>query len=250
MHGLYEKQALGYITVIGDDVRMQKASTAREFRRMVQEEGADPGDASVLAKAKAAATNVPSAPGEGSPLAWVLLWLSEMGRKNELDGIFRYLDSRKGPAWEKGGLFYPRDDAQVDEEGCWAAVGTLAGNASAAYARLNVPDGQKIMWKKPWTSGYLAARPFIGGVDLSQGVDCLRGVWDEGAMALVLTVRTWDAGRTEVIMPTAENLSGGQWAIYVDGELRESTSVEAGGSLSVEVEVGIEEVDVVFTKVA
>lgn len=250
MQDLYEKQALGYITAIGDEVRMQKAGTAREFRRIVQEEGADPGDASVLARAKEATINVPLAPGEGSPLAYVLLWLSEMGRRKELDGIFRYLDSRKGPAWEKGGLFYPRDDTQVDEDGCWAAVGTFAGNACAAYARLNVPDGQKIMWEEPWTSQYLSGRPFISGVELSQGVDCMRGVWDEEAMALVLTVRTWEAGRTEVIKPTAENLSEGLWAVYVGGELRQSGSVKSSGSMSVEVEVGIEEVDVVFTKIA
>ena len=249
MQSLYEKQALGYITVTGDEVRLQKTSTANEIRRMVQEEGADPSDASVLARAREVVPSTPVRDG-GSPLAYVLLWLSEVGRKKELEGMLGWLDAKKKPTWEKGGIFYPRDDTEVDEEGCPASVGTLAGNACAAYARLNVPDGQKIMWEKPWTSQYLAGRPFIGGVELSQGVDCLRCVWDEEVRALILTVRTWEAGRTEVIRPTSENLPEGQWAVYVDGELRQSGSVESGGSMSVEVEIGFEEVDVVFTKVA
>ena len=214
----------------------------------MQEENADPSEAAVIAKAR----NVLSAtaPGDvGTVMSFVLIWLSELGKKKELDGLLEYIDSRNNRTWENGGLFYKRSDSSIDEEGNVAKITPLTGNACVAYSRLNVPNGQKIMWDNPWTKEQLASKPWIDGVDLSQGVDCLRGVWDADESALILTVRSWN-GETNRIRPIARNLAEGAWAVYVKGELVTMvSSVGPGGALAVEVKVGDEDVDVIFQQI-
>ncbi|KAM5350938.1 hypothetical protein ACJ41O_003661 [Fusarium nematophilum] len=248
VQSLYEKQVLGYVTVNGEEVRLQTPEVAEEFRRIVQEDGADPHDPEVLAKARSSAGIKTPLQRTKTPLPYVLQWLSELGKHTELDGLLRHLDERQSFKWENGGLFYPRDDSHTDEDGNLIQVSPLAGNACVAYARLNVPNGQKIMWEKPWTSHLLARRPWIDGVDLAQGVDCLRGIWDEEESAMILTIRTWEDRRTK-IQPTAKNLEAGLWAVYVDGELAKYGSVESRGRMAVEVEVGMEEMDIVFKRI-
>lgn len=66
-------------------------------------------------------------------------------------------------------------------------------------------------------------------------------------MALILTVKAWENKRKK-FQPIAQNLSAGLWAICVNGELSESRLVESGGNIAVEVEVGTEELDVVFNE--
>lgn len=216
---------------------------------MVKEEGADPRDEGLLAKARSLAAEKPVRPGPPSAsIPYVLLWLSEVGRKDELEGLLHFLDTRRNPTWEKGGLYYPRDDTPRDEEGNEAAVGTFAGNACASYARLNVPNGQKIMWDKPWTKDVLASRPWIDGVTLEEGVDCLRATWDDEKSALILTVKTWHGSNT-TIHPTATDLPAGQWGVYVNGDLKQTERLDSGGSIMFQVEVGADEVDVVFKRV-
>jgi hypothetical protein len=63
---------------------------------------------------------------------------------------------------------------------------------SLPYGRLNVEDGQKNMWEKPWSADDVAKRPWVDGIDLTDGVDVLRGAWVEEQRAMVLTVRSWD----------------------------------------------------------
>lgn len=106
VQSLYKKQALGYITVTGDGVRLQKANSAREVRLIVKEEDADPGDASVLSKARSAAATMPPVSGEGSPLAYVLLWLSEVGRNREL---------RESASVEAGGAMLVEVEVDIEE---------------------------------------------------------------------------------------------------------------------------------------
>ena len=68
VHSLYEKQSLGYITRTGGKVRLQSTEVAEEIRRLVKEEGADPDDEGLLAKARAsiAARPVPERPSNRS----------------------------------------------------------------------------------------------------------------------------------------------------------------------------------------
>ncbi|KFA60019.1 hypothetical protein S40285_10667 [Stachybotrys chlorohalonatus IBT 40285] len=165
----------------------------------------------------------------------------------ELQGLLAYADERLHPSWENGGLYYPRNDSLTDEEGDWAHMDPCTGNAAIGYAGLNVKDGQKMMCEQPWTRETLAARPWIDNIGLSVGVDCLRGVGDAEAAALVLTLKSWN-GRDVEVAPVARNLDAGAWAVYVGGNLVRSKSMERSGSFEVDVTVGGEGVDIVFVK--
>lgn len=125
----------------------------------------------------------------------------------------------------------------------------FSGNALIGYSRLNVANGQNIMYEKPWTKNILAKRPWIDGVTMEDGVDYIRGGWDEGKQMLFLTVRTWD-GRMVVVKPMARNLVAGTWEVYIAGNLQRVEDVAEKGNLNVEFRVGGESVDVIFVKVA
>ncbi len=91
-----------------------------------------------------------------------------------------------------GGLYYPRNDEREDGEGNWKYVDPFTGNAAIGYARLNVEDGQKIMWEQPWTAEEVDGRPWVDGFDLGAGVDVLRGQWVEKRKSMVVTLRSWN----------------------------------------------------------
>ncbi|KAL6693922.1 hypothetical protein J3F84DRAFT_378079 [Trichoderma pleuroticola] len=247
---LYDQQVYGFITNIDGEVQLHEDRIAEEYRRLVETENADKNDAAVLARARKSAAALPpskflfSRPNFG----YVVQWLSELGKKEELDGLLKYADEHLQPTWENGGLFYPRNDTKTNEAGEWTHMDPFSGNTSVGYARLNVPDGQKKMWEKPRRRGHAATQPWIDGIDLGQGIDCLRGVWDGEESALVLTMKTWD-GRRVGAAPVASNLPAGTWAVYVNEEEVQQDAVKEGGDLSVEVEVGGEEVNVVFKRV-
>ncbi|KIX01271.1 uncharacterized protein Z518_08996 [Rhinocladiella mackenziei CBS 650.93] len=132
-------------------------------------------------------------------------------------------------------------------------------NAAIGYARLNVPQGQRKMYESPWTRDSVRTTPWIDNrhfVDPKQGVSVLRGVWDEEANALILSVRGWDfEGRacpeSVVIKPVGRGPSKGIWAAYVRGKLAEAKKLNGKHGEGFEVSATIargEEVDVVFWK--
>ncbi|KAK3627285.1 hypothetical protein LTR56_019291 [Elasticomyces elasticus] len=175
------------------------------------------------------------------------MWLSELGQKTQLEGLLDFVDEKLNPTWEKGGLYYPRNDRPWDEDMEWTHMDPFTGNAAIAYARLNVEDGQKLMWEKPWTNEVLSKRPYVDGVELGQGVDFLRGEWDEEAKAAVVTMRSWDR-EVRGVRFVVKNLEAGEWVVWVDGKLVRSDIVGKGGKIELDVEVGGEEVDVVVVK--
>lgn len=247
---LYDQQVYGFITSIDGEVQLHEDCIAEEYRKLVDTENADKNDAAVLARARANAAALPPSKFLFSrpTFGYVVQWLSELGKKEELDGLLKYADQHLQPTWEKGGLFYPRNDTKTNEAGEWTHMDPFSGNASVGYARLNVSDGQKQMWDSPRQRGHAATQPWIDGIDLDQGIDCLRGVWDSEESALVLTVKTWD-GRCVDAAPVASNLPAGNWAVFVNEKLVHKAIVNEGGDLSVIVEVSGEEVDVVFKRV-
>jgi hypothetical protein len=247
---LFSKQSLGFITNINNKIYLRPVSVANAFRHLVQDKSLPADSEETLMMAITASKTLPSSPVRfhTPTFGCVTQWLSELGKTEELEGLLSQADKDLNPSWENGGLFYPRNDEQDSAtEGKWTHMDPFSGNAGIGYARLNVPDGQRIMWERPWTREDLAGRPWIDGVGLGSGVDCVRGAWDEVRKALVLTVRTWD-GKVVVLWPVARNLARGHWAVYVDRELREVNEVGEGGDVEVEVQVGGEEVDVVFVK--
>ncbi|KAI9695668.1 MAG: hypothetical protein M1836_006120 [Candelina mexicana] len=250
VESLYEKQALGYITIVNGQVRLHDHAFAVEYRKIVEANDDDDENhdtAAIVAKARAQrAIHRPPFDKYVDPvLGCVLQWLSELGKTTELQGLLDYADECLQPTWEKGGLFYPRKDLLNDENDEWTHMDPFTGNIAIGYGRLNVKDGQKKMFESPWTREILAKRPWIDGVDLSQGVDTLRAIWDGDHDALILTMRTWDNSRVTV-EPIARNLEAGVWAVYVDGMLLKHASVEVRGNLSTTVTVGGNDVDVIF----
>ncbi|PTB66877.1 hypothetical protein BBK36DRAFT_1168396 [Trichoderma citrinoviride] len=246
---LYDQQVYGFITSIDGKVQLQEDRIAQEYRKLVDTEKADKNDASVLARARASAAALPPSkmPFSTPTFGYVVQWLSELGKKEELKGLLKYADEHLQPTWEEGGLFYPRNDVKTNEAGEWTHMDPFSGNASIGYARLNVPDGQKKMWDSPRVRGHAAMQPWIDGIDLDQGIDCLRGVWDGDEGALVVTMKTWDGRRVTAAL-VANNLPGGSWCVFVNGELVQSVTVKDGGDVRVEIEVGGEELDVVFKR--
>ena len=254
IESLYDRQALGYITTLNGQVRLHDHAFAVEYRQIVEAENFNPSKANTAATITEArarrAINKPRWDEYVDPvLGCVLQWLSEVGKTAELDGLLAYADASLGKTWENGGLFYPRRDCPNGDNDEWTHMDPFTGNAAIGYARLNVKNGQKLIFERPWTRDALAARPWIDGVELSQGIDTIRAIWDEGPAALVLTMRTWD--RSQVTAePVARNLDAGFWAVYVDGRLVKRESVgEKGESVAATVTVGGDDVDVVFQRI-
>ena len=254
INSLYDQQARGYITVVNGQVRLHDHAFAVQYRKIVEADDFNRSEdgAATVANARAQrAIHPPQSEKYADPvLGCVLQWLSELGKKTELQGLLDYCDEYLQPTWENGGLFYPRKDPEdaYDRHDEWSHMDPFTGNAGIAYGRLNVPDGQKKMWDAPWTREYLAKWPWIDGVDLSQGVDTLRGTWDADNDALVLTLRTWH-GNQVTVEPVARNLEAGVWAVYVNGALLKHDSVQERGSLSATAMVGGDDVDIVFQRI-
>ncbi|TVY78925.1 Linalool dehydratase/isomerase [Fusarium oxysporum f. sp. cubense] len=246
---LYDKQSLGFITVIDGQVRLHDPVVAGIYRDLMDADNISPHNAAVLAQARRMSKSVAPTkfPYSQPTFGYVVQWLSEMGRTVELQGLLDFADAKLRPTWENGGLYYPRNDARDDDSGEWAHMDPFSGNAGIGYARLNVTDGQKKMWDRPWTRDFLAIQPWIDNLDLSQGVDYLRGLWDRDEKALIVTMKSWN-GDEATVEPIARNLERGTWVVYVNGKLVKCDTVGQSDSLSVAVTVGAEEVHVVFQR--
>jgi hypothetical protein len=176
---------------------------------------------------------------------YVAMWLSEMGKHEELSGILDFADERLKPTWQDGGLFYPRNDQSFDDDLEWTHMDPFTGNGAIAYARLNVEDGQRAIWQQPWTRETLNRRPYLDGVTLADGVDFVRATWDEDNGKIVLTVRSWDGGEKH-ILPVFRNLAPGTWEVFVSGKRVTSKLCESGGDIAVSIAVSGEDLDVVL----
>ncbi|KAI9039141.1 uncharacterized protein KD926_009890 [Aspergillus affinis] len=110
-------------------------------------------------------------------------------------------------------------------------------------------DGQKKLFDGPWTKDILADWPYVDGLDLSQGVDCLRGLWDQQRGDLILTVREW-TGRGADIAFDVKNLPSGIWTVFTSRGHSTEHDFPGGGQISVNTTVhGKEEIDfVVFRR--
>lgn len=280
VHKLYEKQSFGFITHSSTgETNLQPPIVAKYVRELSAEEPAAP-ETQILpkavskAQAEMAASKGPGFPYNKPAFGYVVQWLSELGQKSDLDGLLAYADNNLNPEWEDGGLYYRRNDepftfsleSSAEEEAPqtptvkWTFVSPYTGNAAIGYSRFNVPDGQRIMYEKPWTATQLRSTPYIDNlhfVGASKGVSVLRGVWDQDARALILTVKGWDyigKGCDEhvTISPVARNLPKGTWALYVQGKMVVTRDIvgekDEGFDAALSVRRG-EEVDVVFLQV-
>ena len=247
----YEKQMMGSLTAFGGKTRLHPSRVAMAFRNLVLVDGEDLEDPQTLEKAKDETRHVVSQSIPFETLNWgtFTMMLSELGKTKELDDLLEYADEKLQPTWESGGLFYPRNDRLADEEWNLLHMEPHSGNSGIGYARLNVENGQKMIWEQPWTRDLLQSRPWVDGVSFADGIDFLRGVWDEEKRALVVTLRLWK-GDCKSIGITIRNLPQGHWAAYVDGSCVVSEKMSSPGDLLVNTLVGEQEVDVVVEKVS
>ncbi|WYZ44936.1 hypothetical protein EsH8_VIII_000252 [Colletotrichum jinshuiense] len=251
----FDEQSLGFVTNTEGEVRLNQPSVGAEFRKLVKDHGASSTSRKTLETARQNAKDAmqsESANNKNFPytkptFGYIVQWLSELGKDVELKGLLEYADRHLKPEWDRGGLYYPRNDKRFDDNLDWTHMDPFSGNAAIGYARLNVEDGQKIMWERPWTADDVSSRPFVDGVTLDDGVDFIRGDWDHREKLLVLTVRAWDKD-LKTINPVVRNLEPGSWNVFIGGELKMSQMLSAEENIALEVQVGDSDLDIVVVK--
>lgn len=171
-----------------------------KIRELVTTQGMEAMDPATFAKASEMVSedelSLVRSPFAKPNFACAVMWVSELYDRSLLDGMLSYADTTLNPTWEEGGLFYPTKRSVTPFDYRSPDIDAVTGNAGIAYGRLNVFDGQHKMYENPWTDEHFAAYPFVTNVDLSSGVDFLRGNWDADSKALAVTMRSWD-GQTK-----------------------------------------------------
>ena len=252
MHEIRSSVSVGFLTRTQDNrININDFHLANTIRALVAKEGVAPDDPYTIARAHQmiARQAQPSIfPYTKPTFGYVAEWLSEVGEPGDLDALLRHADAYLKPSWLNSGLYYTSCDADADADGNWTFMDPFTGNAAIGYARLNVPDGQKVMWEHPWTKEDLASRPWIDNVSMDSGVDTVRGAWDTERQMMVASLRTWD-GRSAQIKPVIRNLVEGLYGVYVDGALVEKKEVNGREDVvAVELKVAGKEVDLVVLK--
>ena len=146
---------------------------------------------------------------------WVTAWTSEMGDEASLAGLLAHADRYMNPSWTDGGLYYPRNDTVIDENGNRVLVEPMTGNVLLGYARLNVPDGLWGLYNEPWSPDRFL-EPML--VAIGDNVDVGRAVFDPETRALHFSLRCREgdaATNTAVIGNLPDD---GSWKIRCDGE--------------------------------
>ncbi|KAK3712952.1 hypothetical protein LTR37_008837 [Vermiconidia calcicola] len=168
-------------------------------------------------------------------------WAAEVAPPEVLEGLLKHADTYMNPSWANGGLYYPRCDEKEDGHGNWRFVDPYTGNGAIGYARLNVPDGQKLMWEKAWTPQRVQDAVAVENVSFADGVDFLRSQWctesANGFTGLVLSMRTWH-GRSSKIQPDIVGLPDGRYGVFSDGTLLKTHVQEGSEALRLVIEVG------------
>ncbi|WP_208822763.1 hypothetical protein [Pseudonocardia alni] len=85
---------------------------------------------------------------------WVAAWASEMGDRETLAGLLAHADRFMAPTERDGGLYYPRNDTPRDADGRRTEIEPMTGNVLLGYARLNVEDGLRGLYRDPWPAGH------------------------------------------------------------------------------------------------
>lgn len=141
---------------------------------------------------------LPDEPGEETLLppiemAWAACAASEVGDMETLNGLLGYADIMLNPAWQDGGYYYKRRDANFDHNGYFIGMDAAAGNALLHYARLNVKDGLNKLYGNPLDDAHFT-QPAL--VDVPEKIDIRRAIFDADRNALALTLGSLPAGQT------------------------------------------------------
>lgn len=256
VHSSYPSQALGSLTNRKDGrVNVERPDVALILRRMAESDKLDPDDPEVRQKALEEADGNATGPARlpyTKPIFGLAAgWVSEVAPPETLKGILQHADAYLNPSWSNGGLYYPRYDGKFDSDGNWLFVDPVTGNACIGYSRLNVPDGQKIMWEQAWTPEKVQSTPALEAVGFGSGVDFLRCKWatkqEDGFDGFVMTMRTWH-GKTSRIQPRVTALPAGRYEVFVNSKVTRTYDQESAKALDLKLEVDGDETDVCILK--
>lgn len=117
---------------------------------------------------------------------WVAAWASEMGDADTLSGLLTHADRYMAPRWRDGGLYYPRNDAELNSAGQRTMMEPLTGNVLLGYARLNVPDGLWRLYNEP-RSRTRFPEPAL--VEIDDDVDVYQATYDAKERRLRFAIR-------------------------------------------------------------
>lgn len=247
---LYPSIANGFMEKVDNRTNIRPRTVAHAIRCIVAKEGGRHDDPSVIERARESVKDQAPSTNRYLPPVFghVAYWVSEYGKATDLDSLLRHADTYLTPSWVRGGLYYQRSDTGWDEQGNYTYVEPLTGNAAIAYSRLNVRHGQKKMWDQPWTKEWVETQPYIDAVYLDQGIDCLRGSWDQENETMIATFRSWDDSRVS-IKPVIKKLPAGTYGVYINGSLRDIVVThDLTDEIEVDLDVGKDDVDLVVVR--
>ncbi|OBB20740.1 hypothetical protein A5761_04350 [Mycolicibacterium setense] len=138
--------------------------------------------------------------------------LSEVGDER-LHGLLAHADRFMNPTWERGGLYYPRNDQSFDSDGNMTYMDPLTGNALIGYARLNVHNGLWALYNRPWTGEHFSQprlESHTGAFDLRSAY------YHADSQTLLLTARPRIDEATEITL-TVDNTLPRPWTLAIDG---------------------------------
>lgn len=144
----------------------------------------------------------------------VAMWLAEMGDP-DLSKVLDYADSRLNPQWDNGGLYYPRNDKVFNDAGDYTYMESFTGNALLGQARLNMDDGYRTMYQKPWTATHMA-QPNVA--ELSADVELSRAEFLPEKKALLWTARGLDQRRQDAYFVIANAEHSPNWTLSLGNE--------------------------------
>ena len=154
----------------------------------------------------------PAMPYRSPALGYAALWLSEVGDRERLTALLDHADRFMQPTTEHGGLFYPRVDRSTDAAGRMTYMDPLTGNALLAYARINVVDGMRAMYERPWT-----ARPSGPSIVTVTGATLRRAVHRDGGQAIEFDLVADAASAAPIVVGFGALTPGRTWQLMETG---------------------------------
>jgi hypothetical protein len=148
-------------------------------------------------------------------LGWAAACASEVGDADTLQRLLAYSDQFLNPVWQDGAYFYQRRDGWFDQGGRFIAMDPHTGNALLAYARLNVPDGLRKLYGKPWDDGHFR-EPAL--VDMPDDVDVCGARYDADSTTLWLNLRMSGSTAGAANIGIGNVWDRGDWSLQLDGE--------------------------------
>ncbi len=148
-----------------------------------------------------------------SDFGWAAVCASEVGDADCLRRLLGYADQFLNPVWEDGSYYYKRRDGWYNEDGRLSAMDPHTGNALLAYARLNVPDGLRMLYDGPWGRQHFA-EPAL--VEMPDDLDVRGARYDGETRTLTLHFAGRRSGVERARLAIANVWSRGEWGLNID----------------------------------